>query len=63
MKYIVKVEFNEDVEDEYVLDTEEETKQLLQELKGTTGCVKIYPTISGVNEILEDIRERIDDNE
>lgn len=63
MKYIIKVEFDEDYEEEYVLDTEEEAKQLLQELKETSVSVKIYPTIDGLEDVLTDIRERIDDDE
>ena len=63
MKYVIKVEFNEDVEEEYVLDTEEEAKQLLQKLKGTTVSVKIYPTISGIEDVLTDIKERIKNDE
>ena len=63
MKYVIKVEFNEDVEEEYVLDTEEEAKQLLQKLKGTMVSVKIYPTISGIEDVLTDIKERIKNDE
>lgn len=63
MKYVIKVEFNEDVEEEYVLDTEEEAKQLLQKLKGTAVSVKIYPTISGIEDVLTDIKERIKNDE
>lgn len=63
MKYIIKVEFDEDYEEEYILDTDEEAKQLLQELKGTSVSVKIYPTINGLKDVLTDIRERIDDDE
>jgi len=62
MKYIIKVEFDEDYEEEYILDTDEEAKQLLQELKGTAVSVKIYPTINGLKDVLTDIRERIDDD-
>lgn len=63
MKYIIKVEFDEDYEEEYILDTEEEAKQLLQELKETSVSVKIYPTIDGLEDVLTDIKERIDDDE
>ena len=63
MKYIVKVEFDEDEYEEYVLDSKAEVDELLESLKGTTGCIKIYPTISGVNEILADIKERMVEDE
>lgn len=62
-KYIIKVEFNEDESQEYILDSRAEVEELLELLKGTTVCVKIYPTITGIGEILDDIKERIDDDE
>lgn len=63
MKYIIKVEFNEDESEEYILDSRAEVEELLELLKGTTVCVKIYPTITGIGEILEDIKERMVEDE
>lgn len=62
-KYIIKVEFNEDEYEEYILNSRAEVDELLESLKGTTVCVKIYPTTSGVNEILEDIKQRMAEDE
>lgn len=63
MKYIVKVEFDEDEYEEYVLDSKAEVDELLKSLKGTTGCVKIYPTIDGLVDVLADIKERMVEDE
>lgn len=62
-KYIIKVEFNEDESQEYILDSRAEVEELLELLRGTTVCVKIYPTITGISEILEDIKERMMEDE